>query len=211
MLILHFLRFHPTLLPYLATQLPAERRADAENRCWRGYYRAAKLFYQLGSQHPHEARAIAVRELPNLLRALQLIMATGEKEIIATFAGRIVKFLDHFGRWREGDVMLSQVQQWAKEQIAKPSTGEGKLTNAEYMLLSRQAKALLQQGRAIEAEQVFLRLLQRLEAGAAYDVAYHQAITHRNLGLRLPAGRPAATRRTNPRPRAKPAITRSAA
>lgn len=177
-----FLRFHPTLLPYLATQLPAERRADVENRYWREYYGTANSLYELDTQHPHEARAIAVRELPNLQAALQLAMTAGEMEIVADFADSIARFLDAFGRWRERDAMLAQVQQWAKGQMAKTKSGEGKLTKAEQLLLDRQGETLWQQGRAVEAEQVFLRLLQRLEASAAYDAAYDQAATQMRLG-----------------------------
>ena len=177
-----FLRFHPTLLPYLTTQLRAERRAEVETRYWQNYYGTAGGLYELDIQHPHEARAIAVRELPNLQRALQLAMAAGEVEIVALFADRIASFLDIFGRRRERDAMLAQVKQWAREQMAKPLTGEGKLTKAEFLLLRRQGETLLQQGRATEAEQLFLQLLQRLEAGTAYDAAYDQAATHMHLG-----------------------------
>lgn len=177
-----FLRFHPTLLPYLATQLPAERRAEVENRYWQEYYGTARSLYELDTQHPHEARAIAVRELPNLPAALQLAMAAGEIEIVAEFADRIERFLDNFGRWRERDAILVQVQQWAKEQMAKTMTGEGKLAEAEYLMLDQQGHVLLQQGKAQEAEQVFQRLLQRLEVGAAYDAAYGQAKTYFWLG-----------------------------
>ncbi|MCG3155988.1 MAG: Photosystem I assembly protein Ycf3 [bacterium] len=172
-----FLRFHPTLLPYLATQLPKDRRPEVENRYWREYYGTANSLYRLDTQHPHLARAIAVRELPNLQAALQLAMAAGEIEIVADFADSIASFLNDFGRWRERDAMLAQVQQWAKEQMAKTMSGEGKLTKAEFLMLDRQGDVLLQQGRAVEAEQVFQRLLQRLEAGAAYDTAYDQAKT----------------------------------
>lgn len=177
-----FLRFHPTLLPYLATQLPAERRAEVENRYWREYYRTVRQLHKLDTQHPHAARAIAVRELPNLQAALHLAMAAGEMEIVAHFADSIAKFLNNFGRWRERDAMLAQVEQWAKEQMAKTMKAAGKLTETEFLLLSRQGETLLQQGHAVEAEQVFLRLLQRLEGGTAYDAAYDQAITHILLG-----------------------------
>lgn len=177
-----FLHFHPTLLPYLATQLPAARRAEVENRYWREYYGTAEELLQLDRQYHHKARAIAVRELPNLQAALQLAMAGGEMEIVSEIANCISRFLDIFGRWRERDAILAQVQQWAKEQIAKTMKAEGKLTKAEYLMLIRQGETLWQQGRAVEAEQVFLRLLQRLEAGAAYDVAYDQATTFAWLG-----------------------------
>ena len=188
-----FLRFHPTLLPYLTTQLPAERRPEVENRYWREYYGTANSLYELDTQHPEVARAIAVRELPNLQRALQLAMAAEEVEIVADFANRLIeRLLQIFGRWRERDAMVVHVQQWAKEHKAKTMSGEGKLAKAEYLLLSRQGETLLQQGRAAEAEEIFLRLLQHLETGADYDAAYDQAVTHMLLGRCLKAqGQPA--------------------
>lgn len=170
-----FLRFHPTLLPYLATQLPAARRPEVENRYLRGYYGTANSLCQLDTQNPQEARAIALRELPNLQAALQLAMAAGEMEIVAQFAGSIERFLNVFGRWREREAMLTQVQQWVKEQMEKTKGGQGKLTNAEYLMLSRQGETLWQQGRATEAERIFLQLLQRLEVSTEYEAAYIQA------------------------------------
>lgn len=177
-----FLRFHPTLLPYLATQLPAERRAEVENRYWREYYGTARGLHKLDTEDPHLARAVAVRELPNLQRALQLAMAAGEVEIVATFADRIAYFLNFFARWRERDAMQAQVQQWAKEQMKKIISGEGKLTKAELTLLNYQGETLLQKGRAVEAEQVFHKILNHLENDTAYDAAYDQALTFWNLG-----------------------------
>ncbi len=40
----------------------------------------------MDTQHPHEARAIAVRELPNLQRALDLVLADGANEQAVDFA-----------------------------------------------------------------------------------------------------------------------------
>ncbi len=180
----HFVHFHPTLAPYLASKLDDERRQKLESRYWSTYYRLANDLYSLNIQHPHEARAIAVRELPNLRRALDLALAAGAAEAAVDFAGRIAKFLDNFGRWRERDALL--------EQIAGLQLGStAGLTQAEYLRLSQRGEALWQQGRAAEAEQLFRDLLARLEAGAAYDAAYDHAITLFWLGSCLAShGRP---------------------
>lgn len=178
-----FLRFHPTLLPYLTTQLPAARRPEVENRYWREYYDTARSLYQLDTQHPHLARAIAMRELPNLQRALQLAMAAGEMEIVVDFSNRLIeRFLNVFGRWRERDAMLAKVQQWAKEQMAKTMSGEGKLTKAEFLLMNKQGQALLQQGRAADAERHYERLIALLEKNADYDSTYNCALSYWWLG-----------------------------
>jgi len=195
-----FLRFHPTLAPYLATRLSAARRAELEERYWQRYYAVANYLYRSDTQTPHEARAIALRELPNLRRALDLCLAAlssplrgeSERQKIAgaavDFATRIAMFLDAFGRWRERDVVMANV----KRQTSNVIAGTGGITKAEYLLLDRQGETLLQQGRAAEAERLFHDLLGRLEAGAAYDAAYDHAMTLFSLGRCLAAqGRPA--------------------
>jgi tetratricopeptide (TPR) repeat protein len=195
-----FLRFHPTLAPYLATRLSAARRAALEERYWQRYYALANYLYRSDTQTPHEARAIALRELPNLRRALDLCLAAlssplrGESErqemagAAVGFADSIARFLDVFGRWRERDVMMANV----KRQTSSVITETGGITQAEFLLLSRQGDTLRQQGRAAEAEGLFRDLLGRLEAGAAYDAAYDHAMTLARLGRCLAAqGRPA--------------------
>jgi len=189
-----FLRFHPTLVPYLAARLPADRRAELEERYWQRYYALANYLYHADTQTPHQARAIALRELPNLRRALDLALMRASAEAGAAaeaveFATSIAMFLDVFGRWRERDAMMEKISN-LKSQI---SSEEG-LTKAEYLMLSQQGEALWQQGRAAEAERVFRGLLERLEAGAAYggdEAAYDHAMALFSLGRCLEArGRP---------------------
>lgn len=177
-----FLRFHPTLLPYLANQLPAKRRAELENRYWRAYFRTVVELDKLSTPHPHEARAMAVRELPNLQRALQLAMAAGEMETAVNFADYIARFLYILGRLHELTAMQTQINQWANARMREVAANEGEFTKANLALLRNQGETLLGQGRAIEAEQVFLSLLQRLEVGAAYDTAIDQAMVFVSLG-----------------------------
>jgi hypothetical protein len=50
-----FLRFHPTLIPYLTTQLPNDQRAALEERYWREYYKTANMLYRADTQTPHQA------------------------------------------------------------------------------------------------------------------------------------------------------------
>jgi len=185
---LPFLRFHPTLLPYLSLRLPASRRVALEERYWQEYHAAAGFLYQFDDRHPHEARAIALRELPNLRRALDLCITAGQVATAVDFADSIARFLDVFGRWRERDAMMARI---AGLQVV---SAEG-VTKAEYLLLSRQGETLLQQGRAVEAERLFRRLLAKMEAGMAYsgdEAAYDHAMTLFRLGRCLAAqGRPA--------------------
>ncbi|MBI5650346.1 MAG: tetratricopeptide repeat protein, partial [Chloroflexi bacterium] len=189
-----FLKFHPTLLPYLATQLAPERRAELETRYWQAYYQLARQLYELDTQHPIEARAIVRREMPNLRRALDLALEAGAMDEAVDFAARLSQFLDNFGRWRERDEMMEQV----KSKNEKVKSKDGKLTKAEFLLTSQRGDAMLQQGHAAEAERLFRDLLKRMsfdsaqDAGAAYDVEYDRAMTLVRLGRCLTAqGRPA--------------------
>lgn len=196
-----FLRFHPTLVPYLAAQLPDDRRAELEERYWKEYYATAKFLYHSDTQHPHQARAVALREMPNLRRALDLAIAAASSPLpgggdrggavtaAVEFADRIARFLGVFGRWRERDVMMGKI---ANGEL-RISNGEG-VTKAEHLMLSRQGEALRQEGRAAEAEGVFRGLLAKMEAGMAYsgdEADYDHALTLRRLGRCLGAqGRP---------------------
>ena len=183
-----FLRFHPTLVPYLAPMLSDERRAELEERYWKQYYVVARYLYESGTQHPHGARAIASRELPNLHRALDLAIDAEESEAAVDFATRIARFLDCFGRWREREALMEKVS-------GMDLTGTEGVTKAELMMLSQRGDALLQQGRAAAAEQLFRGLLAKMQVGMAYggDEADHdRALTFLYLGRCLKAqGQPA--------------------
>jgi tetratricopeptide (TPR) repeat protein len=172
-----FLRFHPTLLPYLAAHLPDDQRAALEVRYWLRYYVLANYLYEADIQTPHQARAVALRELPNLRRALDLAIAAGAATEAVDFATRIAKFLNNFGRWREREAMGEKVERLTLQ----VESGEG-ITKAELLLMEQRGDALLQRGRTAEAEEVFRELLGRLEAGAAFDAAYDRAMTLVRLG-----------------------------
>jgi len=195
-----FLRFHPTLLPYLATKLSSEQRNELEARYRELYYETSKALYQMDIQHPHEARAIAQREMPNLKRAFALMVAAAISTSLddrdpfversrneqergsqaVDFAARLAQFLGNFGRWRERDALLAQV---AGLQLG----GAEGVTQAEFMRLNQQGQTLLQQGQAQAAEQIYRELLAKIEAGAAYDAAYDHAMTFFSLGRCLKA------------------------
>ena len=93
-----FLRFHPTLAPYLARQIKADDLAQIETRYWRQYYDLAGFLYHTDTTNPHQARAMARLEMPNLRRALTLALGAGALEEAADFADSINRFLNFFGR-----------------------------------------------------------------------------------------------------------------
>lgn len=97
-------------------------------------------------------------------------------------ADSIAKFLDNFGRWRERDEVMRTV---ASSQMSVASTGP--LTKMEFLMESRKGETLWSLGRAAEAEQVFRRLLARMDAGAAYETGYDRVVTLQRLGRCLRA------------------------
>jgi tetratricopeptide (TPR) repeat protein len=180
-----YLRFHPTLAPYLRGLLPAEERRSLEERYRRAYYALSGHLYKADSQNPHAVRAVARWELPNLSRALDLTVAAGELEMVAAFADSVDLFLSVFGRQRERGTLMERIG----DAFKTPGTAAGgPLTKAEFILESRRGELLLDQGRLVEAERLFRRLLARIEAGTDYTAdqsGYDRSITLHRLGRSL--------------------------
>ena len=186
-----YIHFHPTLTPYLLAQIQSNQTllSTLQERYWQNYYRFANYLYQTDTQHPIEVRSLAMRELPNLKRALQQTLSAGALDEAVDFADSINRFLDTFGRWRERDELMElvnrEVGNWKK-----PSD-DSRITKSECLLESGRGERLLQQGRAGEAEKIFRMLLVRLEGGAEYDTLYDQSITLKKIGNCLQSqGRP---------------------
>lgn len=208
-----FLRFHPTLIPYLASQLPAARRPALQTRYWQRYYALAKYLVRSDTKHPHQARAIALRELPNLHHALDLVITSSVPELvegqpaeahpelvegvegkegvatdyeITDFATSITKFLNNFGRWRERDALMAKINRLRDRRSKEQQSASG-ISKADFLRLDQQGDILLEQGQAAQAEQLFRTLLTQLETSAAYDTAYDHAMTLFSLGRCLEA------------------------
>jgi hypothetical protein len=104
-----YVRFHPTLPPYLRQRLDAARLAALEERHWQVYYGLSRYLYNADRQNPEGARAIVQRELPNLRRGLDLALAhaaahpgdAAALEAAVYYANSVNKFLDNFGLRRE--------------------------------------------------------------------------------------------------------------
>ena len=183
----HPVRFHPTLLPYLGDQLAAGRRAELEARYRQAYHDLASFLYQTDDRTPVQARAIAARELPNLRRALDLIVAAGDFEAAADLADSICKFLDAFGRWRERDQVLGQVRHLS----SADTRGTEALTFADWQIMVRREQTLLGQGRLAEAERLCRDILACIDLGTAFEAAFERCIVLIDLARCLSGqGRP---------------------
>jgi tetratricopeptide (TPR) repeat protein len=189
-----YVKFHPTLLPYLSTRLSPDRRAALEERYRQVYYALANYLHQSDTQNPQSARAIALREMPNLRRALDLALAhaaahpddANALEAAVDFADSIARFLDAFGLRREAAALRAKIQN------LNPQGPTGPIALAEVTSRWQHGLGLLGEGRARQAERAFRELLARIDAGAAFDAGYQRAATLAMLGRALRAqGRPA--------------------
>jgi hypothetical protein len=91
-----FLRFHPTLAPMLWGQLDSDERARLTTAHRQRYYGLANYLYREDSRTPHEVRAIALRELPNLLHAVDAAFDARDPDAV-DFADSVTRFLSFFG------------------------------------------------------------------------------------------------------------------
>ena len=136
-----YVHFHPTLAPFLARDLPAEPRAALETRYWQAYYQFARDLVQSDRKAPHQARALAARELPNLKAGLRLALAAGALDEAVVFADRINWFLDVFGRWRERDEVMGWVEKEmgkeGKEERESSRSGNARMHGSALFVYSR--------------------------------------------------------------------------
>jgi len=168
-----FLRFHPTLAPMLWGQLSAADQARLSAAHRQRYYALANYLYQADDRTPHEARAIALRELPNLLVAVHAALDAGDPDA-GEFAECVNRFLDIFGLRQESEAVV------AKAQAAAGEAG----SRAWYLAQSSRGEQLLAAGRVSEAAEVFRAVLENLGAAPSHE----RAVTLARLGRCFRAG-----------------------
>ncbi|MCP4688476.1 MAG: CHAT domain-containing protein, partial [Desulfobacterales bacterium] len=161
-----YLKFHPTLAPALWPRLdkPDGEALAARHRA--AYYRLSGKLYHLDDKDPHAARAVARRELPNLLFAVRAALAAGEEDGVE-FADSVNIFLNFFGLTRDRDDLTARA-----EKVAAPGS------RAWYLAMSNKGKALFDAGRHREAEAVFREIL-RVQGDEA---SYERCVTLDTLG-----------------------------
>lgn len=146
-----FLRFHPTLAPLLWQELDAEARERLGLAHRERYAQLATYLYHEDTPNPEGARAIAQRELPNLLAALQRAFDARDADAM-DFADSVLRFLRIFGRKREADAIQERANRQAGE------TG----SDAWYLAESNRGEQLFAAGRTGEAINCFDAILSRV-------------------------------------------------
>lgn len=153
-----YLKFHPTLAPVLWPQLSPEAQAALHTRHRQRYYQLSGYLYHEGSKNPHAARAIARRELPNLMQAVNRAIAAADGDAV-DFGTHINQFLDYFGLSKDRENLATQLQQ------LQGAAG----SQAWFLARSNQGEALWAAGRAGEALALFTEVLQGLGETPSYE------------------------------------------
>lgn len=168
-----FLRFHPTLAPLLWQELDQAQRDTLTAAHRQRYYGLANYLYNEDSRNPHFARAIARRELPNLLLAVRWALQAGEPQAV-NFVNSLNRFLDYFGLRRE----QAELTRLAEQQAGAVGS------DSWYLAQTQRGEQLWAVGRIGEAIAVFEQLL----AGLGDSAGYQRANTLAWLGRCFRAG-----------------------
>ncbi|GAA5529118.1 tetratricopeptide repeat protein [Herpetosiphon gulosus] len=181
-----FLRFHPTLTPYLRQQHPAN--TELEQRFAVRYYQLSRYCYQQDRQNPQAVRSLVRYELPNLQRAIQGLLSLKEIPAAVDMANTLNYFYDFFGMQRERNLLNQQLAQYV--------VVNQQLSEAEYLHESELGEAEFAQGRYDAALQHFGRLLARIEQQPADQPrgvgSYQHCLTLTRIGRCIQAlGQPA--------------------
>jgi len=152
-----FLRFSPNLVPLLWLELQniEQERLSAAHRA--RYYALARYLYDEDRHNPHAARAIARRELPNLLHALHVALQLDETGALE-FSVSVNLFLMLFDMRREAEQVTGLVQALADD-----------IGSEDWILIqSDRCEQLKRTGRAAEAAVVYESILAHLDETAIY-------------------------------------------
>jgi tetratricopeptide (TPR) repeat protein len=147
-----FLRFHPTLAPALWAKLTAEEQTSLTTRHQERYYSLSRFLYDQDSKAVAAVRAIARRELPNLLAAVYGALGAGMPWAI-DFADNMNKFLRAFGLRRDNAAISKRAQDAAGERGSENW----------YLARSTLGEQLYSAGRFREAEAVFADIVDHLD------------------------------------------------
>nr|VFK22824.1 MAG: Tetratricopeptide (TPR) repeat [Candidatus Kentron sp. LFY] len=171
-----FLRFHPTLAPLLWAGITAEEQGALTLAHRRRYYQLAGILYHEDDKHPHEARAIVRRELPNLLHACRNALDAGDADAVA-FVTAVNLFLNNFGMGRDLALLTERAE----------AAGGERGSRAWRLAQSNRGQQRLAAGRASEAAEIFADIL----AALGDEPSFNRAKTLVDLGrCHRAAGRP---------------------
>ncbi len=162
-----YLKFHPALTPALWSKLDRSTQEGLLIRHRQRYYQLSRFLYDEDQRNPLSIRAIAVRELPNLLAAVNGSLAATDPMAVE-FVDKVNRFLGYFGLNRDRAALSEKAVQAGGEIGSQP------------WFLSRSAlgEQLYDAGRIPEAVQMFQEIL----AGLGTDPSPNRCLTLDRLG-----------------------------
>ena len=162
-----FLKFHPTLAPAMWSRLTEPEQQQLLSRHRQRYFQLSDYLYFEDDKTPFFARAIAQREVPNLLYAVRGSIAAGE-DFAVEFVGKVNRFLFVFGLNQDRENLTEMAQHMGGEVGSQ----------TWFMTRSNTGEQLQNAGRYGEAEAVFQEILTSLGATPSYE----RCITLNRLG-----------------------------
>jgi tetratricopeptide (TPR) repeat protein len=154
-----FLHFHPVLTPFLRTQPGADDPALKQRYAAR-YYGLVSYLYQEDDRNPQPVRAVVRRELPNLRRALALLIEMSELDAAVDLFDSMSRFLNIFGMRYERD----ELRKCVDVALSQQSRSSNELTRTEYLRETERGEGEYSSGHIQAAYNRFRKLLERIEA-----------------------------------------------
>jgi tetratricopeptide (TPR) repeat protein len=145
----------------LWAQLDKDEKASLTEAYRRRYHALAGYLRHTDIQNPDQARAIARRELPNLLHAVRLALDTGDLDAV-DFVDSVNRFLTDFGMTREAAVLTQQAEKLGSE----------KGSNAWFLLQSNRGEQLFESGQGEKAAGIFSNILETLGEKPTFNRAH---------------------------------------
>ncbi|MEM9272541.1 MAG: CHAT domain-containing protein [Cyanobacteria bacterium P01_F01_bin.143] len=161
-----YLKFHPTLAPVLRSRLTTEEQTELTSRYQQQYYQLSSDLYNQDTSNTLDVRAVAQRELPNLLAAVNGVLDAGEESAV-DFVKNVNRFLDYFGLNKDRAALTQRTQE-----LGKPGS------QAWYLARTNLGEQLDNASRYEEAKQVFAEIL----AGLGEEASYERCVTLNRLG-----------------------------
>jgi tetratricopeptide (TPR) repeat protein len=153
-----FLKFHPTLAPAMWSRLTEPEQQQLLSRHRQRYYQLSDYLYFEDDRNPFAVRAIAQRELPNLLYAVRGSIEAGE-DFAVDFVGKVNKHLYFFGLNQDRENLTEKAQHIGGE-VGSQSW---------FVTLDNTGEQLWNAGRYAEAEVVFQEILTGLDSTPSYE------------------------------------------
>ena len=155
-----FIRFHPTLAPMLWAQLAVEEQTQLTEAHRKRFYALAGYLYNEDSKNSHQVRAIALRELPNLLYAVHQALDADDPDGV-DFVNSINRFLTAFGMTREAASLIRRAEKFSGE----------KGSRAWYLAQTSRGEQLRTSGQIGQAAEIFSDILQTIGDKPSYELA----------------------------------------